>query len=153
VKIYCTKNLGNLVPADDMAVAAFAKIKTGSMVQVEVKRIRNEAFFKKWWLLAQFAYDHWEPSSIDVRGQKPEKNFERFRKDLITLSGFYHIDHSLCKETFRVEADSIAWSSMDEDTFDILYNKTIDVILKKILTTYKREDIDNVMDQLLLGFG
>jgi len=153
MKIYCTKNLGTLVPADDMAVAAFAKIKTGSMVQVEVKRIRNEAFFRKWWVLAQFAYDHWEPEGIKVGGKIPEKNFERFRKDLITLSGFYHIDYSLSKESCRVEADSISWSSMDEDEFDILYNKTIDVVLKKILTTYKREDLDNVMDQLLLGFG
>ena len=38
---------------------------------------------------------------------------------------------------------------MDEIEFETLYSATIDVILSRILTKYTRQDLDNVINQLL----
>ena len=61
---------------------------------------------------------------------------------------FYRIDG-----TVRIEAKSISFAQMKEGDFDKFYSATIDAILKYILTNYQREDLEQVVEQLLAGFG
>jgi hypothetical protein len=63
------------------------------------------------------------------------------------LAGYYQEVPSV-KGGTRIQARSISFASMDEDTFADLYDKTISAILKWVLKTYKRSDIDRVMSEV-----
>lgn len=125
---------GCLAPIDESDQAKFAKYKAGAMIRCTVVQMRNGRYFRKWWLLAQYAFDIWKDTmpALEFRGQAVQPCFDRFRKDLVILSGRYHPVFSARGE-MRVEADSLKWSEMDEASFDSLYSATIDAILSKIL--------------------
>ena len=144
---------GGFAPATDEDAEAIRKIKAGSMVRCEVKQIRNYKFLQKWFTLAKYAFDIWsdtlEPQ--EYKGVPVEPNFDRFRKDLIILTGRFDAVYN-ARGDVRVEAKSISFASMSEQEFEALYSETINVILKKILnSTAMTEDelrghVDNVLN-------
>jgi hypothetical protein len=133
---------GVLAPDDQGTVEWVGKLKTGDGVMGEFKRPRNYAFMKKWFALVNYAFEMWEPPE-----DAPEKNFDRFREEMTMLAGYYQEVPSV-KGGTRIQARSISFASMDEDTFADLYDKTILAILKWVLKTYKRSDIDRVMSEV-----
>lgn len=149
-KNYFTKSLSGLHPADENAESWYRKIKTGETVSLEGKKVRNYRFLKKYFALLNLAYGYWEPGEISSKYGKPEKNFERFRKDLVILAGYSHIVIRLDGST-RIEADSISFGKMDSDTFDSLYNNVLNVVLKRIpvLDKLTAPEIDKLVDKVL----
>ena len=146
---YIKSHGGQLIPLDGDSLK---HAKMGDVVRGKFSVMRNGRFFRKWWKLVEYAYDHWEPAELPCRWGTPEKNKENFRKDLTILAGhyvsYYRVDGSM-----QVVARSISWASMEEEDFDKFYSATVDAVLKHILTKYTREDLDQVVEQLLLGFG
>ncbi len=138
---------GALIPADPQAADFISKLKLGQGVTASVKRHRNPKHHKKYFALLNLAFDHWEPAANTYKGQVVGKNFDQFRNDVVCLAGFYEMAVNLRGET-RLTAKSISFASMDQAEFDALYNATVSVILKHILTNYSRDDLDSVMDQL-----
>lgn len=147
---------GYLLPCRESDKASLSRHKVGEVMRVKISKMRNGRFFRKWWVLVDFAYAHWEPGEIlDLKyeGLRPEKNKERFRKDLTILAGHYRASYRV-DGSVRVEAESIAWANMTEDEFEKFYSATIDAVLKHILTRgYTRSDLDDVVERLLLGFA
>ena len=129
----------------------------GQDVRVKISKARNIKFHRKYFALLNHAYDCFEPEDVDVpahisnHGITPEKNFERFRKDIIILAGFYDATIRVNGEV-RVEAKSIAFGNMNEETFNDMYSKTINVILKYVLKNYDKEELELVVDEIL-GFA
>ena len=82
------------------------------------------------------------------RGQQIEPSFERFRKDVTILAGY-------CKATYKydgsvvLEAESLRWSEMDELKFAELYQKTITVILEKILPGVDKDELENAVNMTM----
>jgi len=141
---------GGLVPLDQQAVEFIAKLKTGAGVTVEIKRHRNPGLHRKYFALLNLAFDAWEPAAATYKDQVVGKNFDQFRNDIVVLAGHYEMAVNLKGET-RLTAKSISFASMSQDEFESLYSDTVNVILAKILTNYTRDDIDNVVAQVL-GF-
>lgn len=139
---------GALIPIDPQASDFVSKLKLGGGVVATVKKHRNPAFHRKFFALLNIAYDAWEPGIKEHRGMQVQKNFDRFRKDIIISAGFYDVVVNL-KGEVRAEAKSINFSSMDDAEFADLYEKALGVILSKILTNYTRADLDNVVEQLM----
>lgn len=138
-----------LVPHDEAAAAFIQKMKAGELTHADFKRVRNYKFHKKFFALLDFAFEQWEPSGeLTYQGMPVAKNKERFRKDLIILAGFYESTVNL-KGDIRLEAKSISFGLMNEIEFEQLYNATVDVVLRRILTNYSKQDLDNVINQLL----
>lgn len=138
-----------LVPHDEAAASFIQKMKVGALMHADFKKVRNYKFHKKYFALVTFAFDQWEPrSGLTYQGQPVAKNKERFRKDVAILAGFFESTVNL-KGEVRLEAKSISFSQMDDIEFEALYSATIDVILQRILTTYTRDDLDAVVEQLL----
>lgn len=143
---------GALAPATDEDAEALRKIKTGTAVRVEVRQIRNYKFLQKWFTLAKFAFDVWsetiEPQ--EYKGVQVQPNFDRFRKDLIILTGRFDAVYN-ARGDVRVEAKSISFANMSEQEFEALYSETINVILSKILNSSTltedqlRGHVDNVL--------
>ncbi len=147
---------GALVPATDDDRQLIDKIKAGSVVRLKYTRMRNYQFFKKWHALLRFAYDSWEPAELPedpesrwMKNITPEKNYDCFRDQIIVLSGYYKSYFTF--KGCRVEADSVSFANMDEDTFEKLYSKTIDVILKQIYAddTMDERTLRNLVDQAM----
>ena len=123
------------------------RFKVGDVMEAKVTRVRNPQFHKKMFALFNFAYDHFNPVAV-YRGEKVLKNYERFRQDITILAGYGDPVVNL-RGDVRMVARSISFASMSEDDFEKLYSNVIDVILSRVLTNYNKDDLDNVIDQLM----
>ena len=149
MKLSLLKTITGLIPADPESEEQYRKLKQGGVVTAEIKQIRNPQFLRKYFALLNLGFDQWEPDKIDCKHGVPQKNFDRFRKDVAILCGHYHLVIRLNGEV-RIEADSISFANMTEETFEKLYNSTINVFLKHIYDSeMTREKIENIVNQYL----
>lgn len=143
---------GALIPATDEDAEALRKIKAGSAVRVEVRQVRNYKFHRKFFALCKYAFDIWAETipPKEYRGQPVRPDFDRFRRDLIILTGRFDATYS-AKGDVRLEAKSISFANMKEDEFEKMYSDAIDVILQKILAGrgYTEEQLRNYVDNVL----
>lgn len=144
-----------LVPGDEATREWFSKIRMGATVLADARQLRNGAFHRKYFALLWMAYEYWAESvkTLEYKGEPVLPEFDRFRKDVIISSGFYHAVVNL-KGEVRIEPDSLKWSSMSEDTFGKLYEATIRVLLKrvfngKICPTWSEDQLRSVVEQIL----
>lgn len=142
---------GALVPANEAEAEKIRKIKTGAGVRVTLTQMRNYDHHKKWFALAQYAFDVWADlqGPVEHKGQQIHPNFDRFRKDLIILAGYYTVVFNVRGE-MRLEAKSISFGSMSQDEFDSLYSATIQAILTKILHgRIDEEQLNNYVNNVM----
>jgi hypothetical protein len=70
--------------------------------------------------------------------------FELFRKQLTVLAGYYnqlyHIDGS-----FRLEAKSLSYGSMEPEDFEKFYNAAIQAAMKNIFLTTDEQTFNKLM--------
>lgn len=139
---------GCLVPIDQQGIEAVAKLKLGQGVKVVMTRHNNVAFHRKLFALANLAYEAWEPVEKEHKGVPITKNFDQFREDITILAGFYETRVRVNGD-IRYIAKSWSFASMPDEEKDRLFNAIINVILKHVLTNYTRDDLDNVVEQVL----
>lgn len=124
--------------ADAESAKAAEKHRLGETVQASVVKPRSTPFQRKFFSMLKFAFDYWEPGesgeAVEYRGQRVEKDFERFRKDITILCGFYHPVWNARGE-MRLEADSIAFDEMEPEDFERLYNTAIGVLMKQVMAS------------------
>lgn len=137
-----------LVPSDNETAEAIKKVKIGNVIKIDFKQPRNYEYHKKYFALLNIGFDAWEPPEANFRGLPVQKNFERFRKDVIISAGYYEPVANIRGEV-RAEAKSISFAKMSQEEFEKLYNATVNVILQKVLTNYTRSDLDQVVEQLV----
>jgi Protein of unknown function (DUF1367) len=149
------KSQQGLVPASEAAVEWLRRKKLGSTILVDAREMRNGAFFRKFWALLNLGYDYWSDAvePLEHKGEPVLPEFDRFRKDVTILAGFYHSVVNI-KGEVRIEADSLKWSSMTEETFTQLYDATIRVMLRKVFNgqvcpTWSEEQLRSVAEQIL----
>lgn len=122
-----------LAPAMDESALWLAKKKSGATIMGEFHEMRNGAYFRKWWSLVEYAFDEWsetcEPQ--EYKGQPVLPDFERFRKDVTILAGFYRPTWNANGEV-RLEAESLKWAAMSEDRFGKLYEATLQALTQKV---------------------
>lgn len=139
---------GCLVPVDQQGIEAVSKLKLGQGVKVTMARHNNVAFHRKLFALANLAYEAWEPVEKEHKGVPITKNFDQFREDITILAGFYETRVRVNGD-IRYIAKSWSFASMPDEEKDRLFNAIINVILKHVLTNYTRDDLDNVIEQVL----
>ena len=149
------KGQGTLLPACDEAEEWLRKKKLGALILVEPREMRNGGFFRKWWALVKLGFDYWSETAItmEYKGQKVLPEFERFRKDITILAGFYRPVVNL-KGEMRIEAESLKWASMNEERFTQLYDATIQVLLRqvfngKVCARWSEQQLREIAEQIL----
>lgn len=154
---YLFSVLGGVTEEDHKAWRKFWKrinnLEPGEIVDFEAIFPRNGKFHRKFFALLHFAFDAWEPDRVRkaYKGQPVTKNFNRFRKDVTIQAGFYEQTFDL-DGNMKLEAQSISFASMDDAEFETLYSAVADVILQKVLVSYKgRAELDDVMRNVI-GF-
>ncbi|MBE9515944.1 MAG: DUF1367 family protein [Proteobacteria bacterium] len=122
-------------------------VKIGEVIKGNFTKPRNYKFLQKYFALLDIAFDAWEPEEKEYNGEVAEKNRDRFRHDIAILTGFYNATYNINGE-LRLEAKSISFASMNEEDFEKLYNATVDLLLKRILTNYTKDDVNTVVDSI-----
>jgi len=149
MNVNLTKISSGFIPTDPSTRDWWEELKDGQVVHADFKKVRNYSFLKKYFALLNTAYNYWEPGEVNSKYGVPEKNFDRFRADLTILAGFYENTVRL-DGTVRIEPKSISFAKMDEEEFERLYNKTIDVLLKYVYgKEMSRDDIDKLVNEIL----
>ena len=155
----------SFIPASEDDAELLTKVKVGETVKLTLTRPRNIKFHRKFFALMNLAYDYWDPPisaqtdgigttyrdhhhGIDYTVQKDP---DRFRKDICILAGYYDATYRLNGDV-RLEAKSISFGSMDEDTFEKLYSKVIDVIINRICTQYTSDQLRRQVEDMVLNF-
>lgn len=149
-KHFATKQGFCLVGADETTQIYLEKLRVGTEIVGDFKRPRNYEFHKKYFALLNVGFDHFEPPEL-FKGNIVGKNFDAFREQCIIGAGFHDVVYSITGVP-RYIAQSISFANMSEDDFGDLYSKTIDVLLKYVLKNYTRDDIDEVVNEVL-GFA
>jgi hypothetical protein len=120
--LFFKKDWSRLVPADDAASAALAKIKHGDEVQVEIKRPRNIRHHRKFFALMQLVYQN----------QEHYDSIDHLIAALKTAVG--HCDLVPGKGGVMIALPkSIAFAKMDQTAFDEFYDRCIDIIANHFL--------------------
>lgn len=138
---------GVLIPADDLAAEKMQSLKTAELHTVEIKQTRNPAFHRKMFAFFNFCYEHFDGAKIMEHGT-PEAQFDRFRKDLTILAGYYEQTVRLNGE-IRTEAKSLAVGNMDPDEFKKCYTALINAASKNI---FNNNITDKTYNKLLSFF-
>lgn len=143
---------GTLAPTNDEDAERIRKFKAGATVRCQVTQMRNWKLHKKWFVLANYAFDIFKDTCepMEYRGQPVQPCFERFRKDLTIMAGHFHPVFNARGE-MRVEANSLSWGKMSEPEFEALYSATIDAILGKVLSNSRFTDdqLRNYVDTVM----
>ncbi len=154
MEILLIKTPGGFMPADDEAQEQCKKFRLGSLARLDVVQMRNGAFFRKWWALVKLGYDYVVDTCDmqEYKGQQIKPEFDRFRKDVTILAGFYRPVWNVNGE-MRIEPESLAWANMTEERFEKLYSATIDVLLKKVfngkrMQAWTEEELRSVASQI-----
>lgn len=119
-EIYLKKYGKTLIPADEQSIEIFNKLPQGKVMRCEYKFPRNYKFHKKYFSMLSVMFDM----------QEHFTNFEEFRFWLTLKSGYYEmIKAPNGYELFRPK--SIAFSKMQNDEFEKLYNDTINTFIRE----------------------
>jgi len=139
---------GSLFPLDQQSSDIIKKFKVNQGFQADVKKHNNPQFHRKLFALFNLAFEAWTPEEVKYKGEIIQKNFDQFRKDITILAGFGEPIFNF-KGELRYVAKSLNFSAMPHEEREKLYSAIIDVILQRILTKYSREDIEDIVNQVL----
>jgi len=119
MKILVIKTINQLIkPAYDSDLDIFNKMPNNEVFEIEYKKKRNPKFHRKYFALLKLAYDN----------QSDYRTLEDMRHDIIVTCGFYdEIVNRITGEVYK-KAHSMSFDSMEQITFNELYEKTKDVI-------------------------
>ena len=138
------------VPADQVSSDIMEDMGMNAEFKAVLTKPRNIKYHRKFFALVNYAFDNWEMPVSQYKGIPIKKNRERFRNDLTIMAGFGYPVVNI-KGEVRYKAKSISFAKMDETEFEKLYSRFVDVILHKVLTNYKKHDLEHVVQQVL-GF-
>lgn len=134
---------GRLMPVDGLSAEVIDTLPIGKPLGVTIKQKRNLKHHKKYWALVAAVWPH--------QGLYPTKR--RLSKGLLKAVG--HTDDILNLETldYDSEAASIAFDSLDQEDFQQVYERVVEVVLTRILPGVNREDLDRQVQEILQGRG
>ncbi len=150
MKVALEKRGTRLYPADAIAEEMLHGIPDGP-VMADITRPRNPAFHRKAFAMLRYAFDNWEPSVGEYKGQAVEKSFERFRDDITILAGYGRPVVNI-RGDVRIEAKSLSYASMDGTEFEAWYNAVINVLLRTVFTGRSEEQLEKEINQFMSFF-
>jgi len=142
---------GGLRPENQNDADILARLKTGALIHAEIKQPRNPLFHRKFFALLNFAFEYWTPHCEEIRGMMPQKNFERFRKDILITAGFRSLVVNIKGEA-RWDAESISFSKMDDTRFAEVYRLAFNACWTLVLSSVQgmtEQVVEETINQIL----
>lgn len=132
MKLLLRNTLSGLQPLYPSDYDQKRKLKLGEVYEAEIKNPRNYMFLRKFFALVNLGHEN---TDLDMP-------FETYRKYILMKAGYFKA-YQTPKGVFY-EADSISFGSMEQDVFEEVYSRVLDVIIKEIGSTK-----EEVMKQLM----
>jgi len=133
---------GHFYPAEERDIERTKKFKNNEMYTVEIKLTRNPQFHKKAFAFFNFCFQHWSADKAGLEHVDEATQFDRFRKDLTILAGFYEQTVRLNGD-IRTEAKSLAYANMEPDEFERCYSALVNAAIKHVFAGTKDQNIIN----------
>jgi len=128
MKLLLRNTLSGLQPLYPSDFDEKRKLKLGVDYEAEIRNPRNVGFHRKFFALVNIGHEN---TDLDMP-------FETYRKYILMKAGYFKT-YQTPKGVFY-DADSISFSSMEQDIFEEVYSRVLDVIIKDIGAT--KEDIE-----------
>lgn len=145
MQIEMVKNAGGVFcPAFEHDLPRLSKFKNGECYTADFKLTRNPAFHRKMFAFFKFCFEHWCANRAGLECMDEHSQFDRFRKDLTILAGFYEQTVRLNGDV-RTEAKSLAYGNMEPDEFERCYSAMINAAIKYLFGNTKDR---NTLNQL-----
>ncbi|HBB9910455.1 TPA: DUF1367 family protein [Citrobacter freundii] len=122
---------GVFSPANETDLERLQRFKNGETYVAEIKLTRNPAFHRKVMAFFGFCFAHWCANRAGLEHMDEHSQFDRFRKDLTILAGFYVQTVRLNGEV-RTEAQSLAYANMEQEKFERVYKALINAAIKHV---------------------
>lgn len=139
---------GKLAPASDDARQRINKLAPGEIVLADLRRPRNLGHHRKAMALFRLAFDQWDPEARELGGVPARKSFDVFRKELVIAAGYYETVLGLDGNP-RLEALSLRFDAMDQDTFAEVYEAVVAVLTAGIFEGMTKEQLQRLADRVL----
>lgn len=139
---------GVFAPAFEHDLPRLAKFKNGEQYTLEAKLTRNPAFHRKAFALFHFCFQHWAADRAGLEHADEATQFDRFRKDLTILAGFYEQTVRLNGD-IRTEAKSLAYANMEADEFERCYSALVNAAIRHVFANTRDQ---NIISQLYSFF-
>lgn len=133
---------GVFSPAHESDIERLQRFKNGEIYTADIKATRNPRFHAKVFAFFQFCFGHWCADRAGLGSADETTQFNRFRKDLTILAGFYDTVTNIRGEV-RAEAKSLAYANMDDEEFARCYSSLINAAIKHVFAGTKDPDILN----------
>lgn len=133
---------GVFSPAHEADLERLQRFKNGETYTAEIKLTRRPAFHRKMFAFFNFCFAHWIAERTPLANADEATQFDRFRKDLTILAGFYEQTMRLNGD-IRTEAKSLAYANMDADEFERCYKSMINAAIKHVFAGTKDQQILN----------
>jgi hypothetical protein len=123
-----------LRPASPDVAGKLRKFGDGEIVSCEIKESRNYGLLKKYHKMMRMAYDWWSEANParEVGGHQVAPNYKQFRRDVTVQAGYYVASFGL-DGAMRLEAQSIAFDSMEEEDFRKVFSDSLNVLIRVVL--------------------
>ena len=135
MRVLLQNTLHGLIPLYPSDMDEKRKLKIGETYEADIKRPRNIGFHRKFFALINLGHQN---TSLEMP-------FETYRRYVIMKAGYFNT--FITPKGSLIEAQSISFASMDEDTFNDLYSRSLDVIIKDIGAT--SEDIERSLVEFM----
>ncbi|MEH1299385.1 DUF1367 family protein [Raoultella ornithinolytica] len=133
---------GVFSPANETDLERLQRFKNGEIYTAEIKLTRNPKFHRKVMAFFGFCFAYWSAENAGLGNADEATQFNRFRKDLTILAGFYDTVTNIRGEV-RAEAKSLAYANMDDEEFSRCYSSLINAAIKHVFSGTKDKEILN----------
>lgn len=138
MKLIFRKSHGALVPEDQEAQDAMAKIKHGDLVHVEVKRTRNLKHHRLYWALVNLVFDNQEKFATP----------QQIHNALKEAAGLYETQMRLDGRPMRV-LSSTSFEDMDQGAFAKYYDQCCDILAKVFLPGVTSQQLKREVETMI----
>lgn len=129
------RTLSGFEPADDQAKSFFLKSKLGDIVALDGRRPRNLKHHRKYWILMQTVVDNSDDFDTPEMVNYAVK---------AAMGRGKWIKPGKAKNPLFIP-ESISFSSMDQEAFEVFYSQAVNVVIKHFLPGCTADQLDAII--------
>jgi hypothetical protein len=140
LELLLVKEGSKLGAADSLSAEALDSIKKGEFVTTSIRRPRNLRHHKKLFALLNAVFPH----------QNQYATTQDLLSALKIAIGYFEQGKTVDGLPFVIPK-SISFASLDQNGFEAVYERTVDVILTRILPNVNRDELTDQVNEILEG--
>ena len=139
-ELWLIRKMDALFPANEQTLDALRKMKPGQWYRADIRLPRNVKHHRKYFALLGVVFPH----------QTMWPTFRKFRQKLEEALGHGEY-HTNGRGERYFENESISFANMDQEEFEQLYERAVELILTRILPNVGRADLDRQVEEIMAG--